>query len=338
MALPREWRLVTVGGAVRLAQTPVHETQALRSAGAHWTNQAISSGDANLLSGVTADAVEIVAEFRTDTATATEFGLKVRKGEFESTVVGYDRTNGKLFVDRSNSGDDAFHDAFPARHEAPLAPDGDVVKLRIVVDRASVEAFGNDGKAAITDQIFPLLSSVGLEAYAVGGSVTMNSIAVYPLVATGELPNHDFEEGNLNGWQVASGDAFEPGDVTTLDNWGWGRSFRHSGNFHLWSYYEGGDASTGELRSANFVLGGSGTIDFLIGGGNDIDRLYVALVDASTGQVLHKATGNDAEGLSRAIWDASAHVGKTCYIRIFDGKTGGWGHINVDDVNVPVKL
>ena len=81
----------------------------------------------------------------------------------------------------------------------------------------------------------------------------------------------------------------------------------------------------------------AGKIDFLIGGGNDPAHLYAALVRASDGAELLKATGTNSEEYARILWDASAYVGTSCYIKIVDDSTGGWGHLNVDDFHVPVK-
>lgn len=335
--VPKEVKLVTTGDGVRLTQTPATELNALRGTGNSWTNQTISPGS-NLLSAITGSTVEIVAEFQNNTATAAEYGFKVRKGANNSTVVGYNKTNSKLFVDRTASGQANFNAGFAGRHEAAMTPDNNVVKIRILVDRSSVEAFGNDGKAVITDQIFPALADAGLELYATGGSVTLNSLTVYQLDAAAELANHDFETGDLTGWTVVSGNAFAAGNVTALKNWGWGGPFKQNGNQHLWGYKEGGDGRVGVLKSADFTLGGSGRIDFLVGGGSNIGSLYVALVRASDGVELLKATGTDSEAYTRVFWDASAYVGTDVYIKIVDNNTGGWGHINVDDVNVPVKV
>ncbi|WP_040713840.1 fibronectin type III domain-containing protein [Paenibacillus curdlanolyticus] len=152
----------------------------------------------------------------------------------------------------------------------------------------------------------------------------------------GALANHDFESGNLTGWTIVSGNAFGAGDVTTDVNWGWGGPFNQSGSYHLWGYKDGGDSQVGVLKSETFTLGGTGAIDFLIGGGNDLNNLYIALVRASDGVELLKATGSNNEAYSRIQWNAASYVGTSCYIKIVDSATGGFGHLNVDDVNVPV--
>jgi hypothetical protein len=89
------------------------------------------------------------------------------------------------------------------------------------------------------------------------------------------------------------------------------------------------------MRSAQFVLGGDGKINFLLSGGRDAERLYVALVRASDGKELMKATGIDHEQYQRIFWDASAYVGQQVYLKVVDRSTNK--HLNLDSVNVPVS-
>jgi fructan beta-fructosidase len=49
------------------------------------------------------------------------------------------------------------------------------------VDRSSIELFANDGEVAITDLIFPLTESDGIELYAKGGNVWLRSLLLFPL-------------------------------------------------------------------------------------------------------------------------------------------------------------
>ena len=127
-----------------------------------------------------ADTYEVVAEFDLDTA--GEFGFRVRKGDEEETIVGYDSKNNLAFVDRQNSGDTGFHEQFPGVYRAPLEPTEDgKVKLHLFVDRSSVELFANDGKRVMTNRIFPSEGSDGFEIYAMNGKVTLDSLEVYEL-------------------------------------------------------------------------------------------------------------------------------------------------------------
>jgi uncharacterized protein YjdB/sucrose-6-phosphate hydrolase SacC (GH32 family) len=147
----------------------------------------------------------------------------------------------------------------------------------------------------------------------------------------------DFESGNLSGWTVFSGNAFSVLDVCTDVNWGWGGPFNQQGSWHLWGFKDGGDTQVGELRSGTFTLGGSGQVTALIGGGNDINNLYVALCRASDNFVIAKQTGANDEAYTTKTLDGAAYVGTTCYIKAVDAATGGFGHINIDNVIIPVS-
>jgi len=108
---------------------------------------------------------EPVAEFEVGTAeagTASEFGLKVRTGDGEETVIGIDPKAGQLIVDRTRSGQTGFHKEFGGRQTAPLLVEHGRVRLRIFVDWSSVEVFSGDGQVVITDQIFPAPESDGV--------------------------------------------------------------------------------------------------------------------------------------------------------------------------------
>ncbi|WP_406432229.1 hypothetical protein OHB00_06645 [Streptomyces sp. NBC_00631] len=74
----------------------------------------------------------------------------------------------------------------------------------------------------------------------------------------------------------------------------------------------------------------------IVSGGNDPDRLFAAVVRADDGKVLAKATGRGTEQYRRVMFDLAPHIGERVYVEVVDRGTGGWGHINVDDVNVPV--
>ena len=116
------------------------------------------------------------------------------------------------------------------------------------------------------------------------------------------------------------------------------RSFEQKGKYHLWGFSDkqDGDNATGELHSSYFKLSGSGEINLLMGGGNDPTNRYVALVRASDDkELIRQANTKFAdEKYQRYVWDASKYIGEVLYIKAVDQAVGGWGHINLDDVNV----
>lgn len=92
-----------------------------------------------------------------------------------------------------------------------------------------------------------------------------------------------------------------------------------------------GDGRVGVLQSNPFTIVGK-SMNLLVGGGNDIDQCYVALVDANTQAVLFKETGKDNEEMDRRYWDLTRYEGREVYIEIADLSTGTFGHINCDDI------
>ena len=179
MTLPREVRLLRDGDGLVLAQRPVDELRGLRHARIFRTTRRPLNGDWPLPDEAGGDALELTAVF--ETGQAREVGVRVRVGEGEQTVVGYDAEAEHLFVDRTRSGRSDFFPGFAARHEAPLpVPDG-VLSLRVLVDWSSVEVFAQEGRAVITDLVFPAPDSRGVEVFSRGGPALLRSLEIHAL-------------------------------------------------------------------------------------------------------------------------------------------------------------
>lgn len=163
------------------------------------------------------------------------------------------------------------------------------------------------------------------------------------LGANGKLifPNSDFEKGDLTNW-VKDGNAFDfqptLGDNPSARHWR--EPSNHQGRYWIGTYekYNGKNAGRpgmlqtdrpqGTLTSIPFVITHS-EINFLVGGGSNKDKEYVALeVD---GSVVRKATGQNCDTMKRTTWDVKEFAGKQGKIIIVDRDSGGRGHINADD-------
>ena len=177
LSLPTELTLRRLPEGLRLFQNPVPETESLRENPRHWTAQAIVP-DTNLLNAVHGNCLELVAEF--EPGEATEFGFKVRKGQGEETLVGYDAAKRILFVDRTR-GSSVPMPGSPGRFEQPLEPQKGRVKIRVFVDWSVLEAFGNDGMVKHACVFYPSPSSDGVELYVRGGKARLVSLDVYDL-------------------------------------------------------------------------------------------------------------------------------------------------------------
>ena len=166
--------------------------------------------------------------------------------------------------------------------------------------------------------------------------------------------NGDFETGDLTGWTIVEGTAwdFQPtfGDNPTARNRG--MPSQHEGDWWIGGYekYQGpdiakekgqnagmiqGDAPQGILESIPFKISGE-KISFMISGGN---HPWVEGGAGSTcvnleieGKMVHTTTGANTETFRTESWDVSDLKGKKAVIRLYDMNSGGWGHINFDNV------
>ena len=149
--------------------------------------------------------------------------------------------------------------------------------------------------------------------------------------AAGDLLVADFEGGDWGAWKV-TGEAFGPGPARgTLPGQMQVDGFKGKGLVN--SFYKG-DGTTGTLTSPEFKIERK-FISFLIGGGKDAEKTCMNLL--IDGKAVRNATGpNDKPGGSETLapesWDVSEFAGKPAVIQIVDNATGGWGHINVDQI------
>ncbi|MFT5109060.1 MAG: hypothetical protein ACI9UA_004706, partial [Pseudoalteromonas tetraodonis] len=112
------------------------------------------------------------------------------------------------------------------------------------------------------------------------------------------------------------------------------------------------DANTGAIRTDPFTLPELATVDFLIGGGNhpwggmDPDALSSGPacfnlereVAPGDWEMIFTATGPNANTLAPAQWDAAAYAGNKVRFAIYDLSTGGWGHIDVDNIVLSASI
>ncbi|MGC9329867.1 MAG: hypothetical protein ACP5I1_19690, partial [Candidatus Hinthialibacter sp.] len=110
----------------------------------------------------------------------------------------------------------------------------------------------------------------------------------------------NFEKGRYDDWSHV-GQAF--GERPANGPIGDQRPIHgREGSYFINTYFQGSDAATGTLMSPRFELTGD-QMTFRIGGGDDLDRLYVGLrIDD---QLVQRATGDDSETLRLVQWDVS---------------------------------
>jgi len=140
-----------------------------------------------------------------------------------------------------------------------------------------------------------------------------------------------FEGGDYGAWTVegtAFGTAPAPG---TLPRQMKVEGFAGRG---LVNSFNGGDGAKGRLVSPEFSIERK-FIAFLIGGGGWEGTTCMNLL--VRGKAVRTATGPNvkpggSERLEPSGWDVSEFAGQRARIEIVDAASGGWGHINVDQI------
>jgi len=178
---------------------------------------------------------------------------------------------------------------------------------------------------AMNRTVFALISCVLL-------SLTLELSAPAVAAEAGDIPIADFEGKSYpEGWKV-EGTAFGKAPATgTLGGQMQVTGFEGKG---LVNSFLGGDGPKGKLTSPAFTIERD-YIKFLIGGGGHKGKTCINLL--IDGKVVLTATGPNtrsggSEFLNWENWDVRKYKGKQAVLQIVDDASGGWGHINVDQI------
>jgi levanase/fructan beta-fructosidase len=176
LSFPRTLTLQQINGTLRFLQQPVVELSTVSGLLMDITNQTISPGQ-TLLSTTNGIALDINMSFIP--AAGSTLSLAVRKGGSEQTFINYTQSSAQMLVDRNSSGDISYDPNAGGVHVANLHPDATgAVQLRVLVDTCSLEVYGGQGEAVISDLIFPSPTSDGLALTASGGDLFLQSVQV----------------------------------------------------------------------------------------------------------------------------------------------------------------
>jgi len=158
MNFPTELKLKTLPVGVRLCRTPVKEIENVHAKSHKFRNALLIPGD-NLLSGIHGGLFDVRTVI--EVGEASEFGFVVNGQTISYSVK--DKTLTCL------------------RKSAKLAPVDGQIKLQILVDRTSIEIYGNDGEVVMTSFYLPTDDKVGISSYSVGAITRVKSLQVYEL-------------------------------------------------------------------------------------------------------------------------------------------------------------
>ncbi len=158
LSFPCDLTLRSFPEGLRICRLPVGEIKSIHEKKHTWKNRTIKPGE-NPFKDISGDLFDI--QLQVSLSGASKFGIKCRGG-----AVTYSAEKGILTC---------------LGREAPLETANGQINLRILVDRTSIEVFGNDGKVSMTSCFLPRPEDAGLELFSNGGDPKILSLTVCEL-------------------------------------------------------------------------------------------------------------------------------------------------------------
>ena len=160
---PSELTLHSTQDGPRLRMNPIQELEILRTKTHEWTDVLVKVEE-NRLSEIKGDLFDLEVEFEPAEGSETVFDMR-------GTRVVYSSNTQTLSCGSLRS---------------KLPPIDSVIRLRILLDRTSIEVYGNDGRVYIPSVVFPGVNNLSLKATCVQGEVKASFLRVHELKSSWE--------------------------------------------------------------------------------------------------------------------------------------------------------
>lgn len=119
-------------------------------------------------------------EFSINPERAKEVTFSLSNGNGDKVLMIYDVVNKTFAMDRTKSGEVSFSNDFPAVTQMPVGKSKEL-KLRLFVDKSSIEAFVDNGKFVMTNCVFPSNPYDTITFECDGNRYKVNNINVYKI-------------------------------------------------------------------------------------------------------------------------------------------------------------
>ncbi len=178
-SVPRDLSLFTVDGETYLQSAPSPELLALRDVSKKRSFKVNGTRTIKEMIPGNGGAYEI--ELTIENQYADVIGFRLYNDKGEEVDMQYDMKEKKFSMDRRKSGDVGFNENFPMLTWTAIESGKDELKLRLFVDKSSVEAFGDGGRFVMTNQVFPSEPYTHIDFYSKGGAYKVDSFVIYKL-------------------------------------------------------------------------------------------------------------------------------------------------------------
>ena len=178
-SVPRDLSLFTVDGETYLQSAPSPELLKLRDISKKRSFKVNGTRTIKDMIAGNEGAYEI--ELTIENQRADVIGFRLYNDKGEEVDMQYDMKEKKFSMDRRKSGDVGFNENFPMLTWTAIESGKDELKLRLFVDKSSVEAFVDGGRFVMTNQVFPSEPYTHIDFYSKGGAYKVDSFVIYKL-------------------------------------------------------------------------------------------------------------------------------------------------------------
>ena len=178
-SVPRDLSLFTVDGETYLQSAPSPELLKLRDISKKRSFKVNGTRTIKDMIAGNEGAYEI--ELTIENQHADVIGFRLYNDKGEEVDMQYDMKEKKFSMDRRKSGEVGFNENFPMLTWTAIESGKDELKLRLFVDKSSVEAFGDGGRFVMTNQVFSSEPYTHIDFYSKGGAYKVDSFVIYKL-------------------------------------------------------------------------------------------------------------------------------------------------------------
>ena len=167
MTFPCELSLKKYLEGITLTRKPVKEIELLHMKGQVYENKNLIPGiEKNLLKSINGDCFHIIGSFRIKTADSFGFVVRLDKKNNGTEIMYNVKTKTLSCIGKSTV----------------VEPVDGIIKLEILLDRASLEIFANDGRVAMSSSFISTeKKSDGIYLFNTGGEILVEKLEVYPM-------------------------------------------------------------------------------------------------------------------------------------------------------------
>ena len=175
--VPRELKLASNGNHLILISYPVKEINALKNKEKNLIDDITVTTEYRIEKLLSVNEGTYEIEFTVTPNTPDIVGFSLENTKNEKVEVKFDKAAKQIILDRRTSGLSAFKDNFASEMKAPLTA-GKEYRIRLLVDKASVELFVNEGETVMTSIFFPTENMNTLRLFTAKGEMKVSGIRI----------------------------------------------------------------------------------------------------------------------------------------------------------------